>query len=83
MRTFIDWMFRALTGVLIVWLFLAVGGPHVLPITLPLLTVGGRELVLNMADAAVFVVFVWLAASILYTIGYGFWRAVSFLWSKF
>lgn len=83
MRILLDWMLKALTGVLVVFFFLAVGGTYVLPITLPLLTVGGWPLVLNMPDAVGLVVFVWLAASILYTIGYGFWRAVSFFWSKF
>lgn len=83
MKTLFDWMLKALTGAIIVFVVLAVGGPHVLPITMPLVTVGGKELVLNMSDAAGLVVFVWLAASILYMIGFGFWRATSFLWSKF
>jgi hypothetical protein len=83
MKTFLDWMLKALTGALIVCILLAVGGSHVLPLTLPLLTIGGKELVLNMSDAVGLVVFVWLAAAILYTIGYGIWRAMSFFWSKF
>jgi hypothetical protein len=83
MKTLLDWMLKALTGALIVFIVLAVGGPHVLPITLPLLTAGGNALVLNMSDAARLVVFVWLAASILYFIGFGTWRAISFLWSRF
>ncbi|MGB5473119.1 MAG: hypothetical protein WBQ78_06555 [Gammaproteobacteria bacterium] len=83
MKTLLDWMLKALTGALFVFTVLAVGGPRVLPISLPLLTVEGRELVLNMSDAAGLVVFVWLAASVLYIIGYGFWRATSFLWSRF
>ena len=83
MKTLLDWMLKALTGALAVGIFLAAGGPHVLPLTLPLLTVGGRQLVLNMSDAVGLVVFVWLAAAILYTIGYGLWRMVGFLWSRF
>ncbi len=83
MKTLFDWMLKSLTGALIIFILLAVVGPRVLPITLPLLTVGGRGLVLNMSDAVGLVVFVWLAASILYTIGLGTLRAISFLWSKF
>lgn len=83
MKTILDWMLKALTGAILVFIFLAVGGTRIFPITLPLLTAGGKALVINMSDAAGLVVFVWLAASILYTIGYGFWRATAFLWSKF
>lgn len=83
MKTLLDWMLKALTGALAVGIFLAVAGPHVLPLTLPLLTVGGRQLVLNMSDAVGLVVFVWLAAAILYTIGFGIWRMTGFLWSRF
>ena len=83
MKTLLDWMLKALTGAIIVFIVLAVGGPHVLPTTLPLLTVGGKALVLNMSDAVWLVVFVWMSAAILYTIGFGTWRAISFLWSRF
>jgi uncharacterized membrane protein YeiH len=83
MKTFLDCMLKALTGVLVVCIFLAVGGSHVLPLTMPLVTVGGQALVLNMSDAVGLIVFVWLGAGILYTIGYGIGRATSFLWSKF
>lgn len=83
MKTFLDWMLKALTGALAIGIFLAAADSHVLPLTLPLLTVGGEELVLNMSDAVGLVVFVWLAAAILYTIGQGIWRAMSFFWSKF
>ena len=54
-----------------------------LPLTVPLLTVGGRKLVLNLPDAVGLIVFVCLAAAILYIIGHGVWRAISFLWSRF
>ena len=83
MKTFLDWMLKALTGALAVGVFLAAAGSHVLPLTLPLLTVGGRKLVLHMPDAVELIVFVLLAAAIVYTIGHGIWRAMSFLWSKF
>ncbi len=83
MKTFLDWMLKTLTAALIVCIFLAVGGSRFLPITLPLLTIGGKELVLNLSDAVGLVVFVWLAATILYIIGYATWRAMSFFWSKF
>jgi hypothetical protein len=83
MKTFLDWMLKTLTASLIVCIFLAVGGSHILPLTLPLLTIGGKELVLNLSDAVGLVVFVWLAATILYIIGYSTWRAMSFFWSKF
>jgi len=81
MRTFWDWVLKTLTGALIVCFFLAVGGPYVFPITLPLLAFGGEELVLGVADAAGLVVVVWLAASILYTIGFGIWWIATFLWA--
>jgi hypothetical protein len=83
MKTLLDWMLKAMTGVLVVCIFLAVGGSHVIPLTLPLLTVAGKQLVLNMSDAVGLVVFVWLSAAILYIIGHGIWRAMSFLWTKF
>ena len=83
MRIFLEWISKALTGALVVGIFLAAAGSHVFPLTLPLLTVGGKKLVLNMPDAVAFIVFVLLAAAILYTIGHGIRRAMSFLWSKF
>jgi hypothetical protein len=83
MKTFLDWMLKALTGALATGIFLAAAGSKVLPLTMPLLTVGGRKLVLNMPDAVGLIVFVCLAAAILYTIGHGIWRAMRFLWSKF
>jgi hypothetical protein len=83
MKTFLDWMLKALTGVLAVGIFLAAAGSHVFPLTMPLLTVGGRKLVLTMPDAVGLIVFVCLAAAILYIIGHGIWKAMSFLWSKF
>ncbi|MGB7932975.1 MAG: hypothetical protein WCH04_12245 [Gammaproteobacteria bacterium] len=83
MKTFLELMLKALTGALAIGLFLAAAGSHVLPLTLPLLTVGGRRLVLNMPDAVGLIVFVCLAAAILYAIGHGILRAMSFLWSKF
>jgi hypothetical protein len=83
MKTFLDWMLKALTGALAIGIILTAAGSHVLPLTLPLVTVGGRELVLNMPDAFGLIVFVWLAAAILYAIGHGIWRATSFLWSIF
>jgi hypothetical protein len=83
MKTFLDWMLKALTGALAVGIFLAAAGSHVLPLTLPLLTVGGRKLVLNMPDAVGLIVFVCLAAAIFYTFGHGIWKAMSFLRSRF
>jgi hypothetical protein len=83
MKTFLDWMLKTLAGALAVVILLAFTGTRVFPLKLPLLTAGGRKLVLNMPDAVGFIVFVCLAAGILYIIGYGIWRAVHFLWSKF
>jgi hypothetical protein len=48
MKTFLDRILKALTGALAVGIFLAAAGSHVLPLTVPLLTVGGRKLFLNM-----------------------------------
>ena len=77
-------MLKALTGALAIGIFLAAAGSKVLcRSTMPLLTVGGRKLVLNMPDAVGLIVFVCLAAAMLYTIGHGIWRAMRFLWSKF
>jgi hypothetical protein len=83
MKTFLDWILKALTGALAVGILLAAAGSHVLPVTLPLLTVGGRKLAVNMPDAVGLIVFVYLAAAMLYAIGQGIWKAMSFLWSKF
>jgi hypothetical protein len=83
MKTFLDWMLKALTGALAVVIFLAVAGSRVFPLSLPLLTSGGRKLILNMPDAVGLIVFVLLAAVAFYMIGYGLRRAVSVLWSKF
>lgn len=83
MKTILDWLLKVLTGALAVCIILAPADSLVFPLTLPLSTVGGRKLVLNMPDAVGLVVFVCLAAAIFYTIGYAIWRAMSFLWSKF
>jgi len=83
MKTFLDWVFRALTGAVAVVIFLAIAGSHVFPLSLPLLTTGGRKLVLNMADTTGLIVIVLLAAVAFYIIGFGIWRAMSLLWSKF
>ena len=76
-------MLKTLIGALALGIFLAGAGSHVLPLTVPLLSVGGRNVVLNMPDAVGLIIFVCLGATILYTIGHGIWRAMSFLWSKF
>jgi len=83
MKTFLDWLLKTLTGAITVWILLATAGSHVLPLTVPLLTVGGRKLVLSMPDAFGLIVFVCLAATVLYMVGYGIWKAMNFLWSKF
>ena len=83
MKTFLDWMFRALTGAVAVIIFLAIAGRHVFPLSMSLLNAGGGKLVLNMSDAVGLIVFVLLAAVAFYIIGYGFWKAISVLWSKF
>lgn len=83
MKTFLDWMLKALTGAFAVGIFLAAAGSDVFPLALPLLTVGGRGLVLNLPDAVGLIAFVCVAAAVFYIIGYGIWRAMSFLWSKF
>ena len=83
MKTFLNWMFRALTGALAVTIFLVVAGTHVFPLSLPLLTTGGRKLVLNTPDAIGLIVFVCFSAAAFYVIGYGIWKAMSVLWSKF
>jgi hypothetical protein len=83
MKTFLNWTFRALTGAVAVLIFLVIAGRHVFPLSMPLLNVGGRKLVLNMSDAVGLIVFVLLAAVAFYIIGYGFWKAISVLWSKF
>jgi hypothetical protein len=82
-KSFVDWMFKALIGALSVGIFLPAAGSHVFPLTVSLLSAGGRKLVLNMPDAVGLIVFVLLAAAILYTIGHGIWRTLSVLWSKF
>jgi len=79
----LDWTLKAMTGALAAGIFLAAAGSHVFPLTVPLLTVGGRNLVLNMPDAVGLIVFAYLAAAILYTIGHGIWRTMIVLWSKF
>lgn len=71
-------MLKALTGALAVVIFLALAGTHVFPLSMPLLTAGGRKLVLNMPDAVGLIVFVCLAAAIFYVIGYGMWSAMNF-----
>ena len=76
-------MLKALTGALAIGIILAATDSTVLPLTVPLFTVGGRKLVLNMPDAVGLIAFVCLAAAIFYVIGYGTWRAINFLWSKF
>jgi hypothetical protein len=83
MKTFFEWMLKALTGALAVGIFLVVASSHVFPLTVPLLTVGGRKLVLNMPDAVGFIAFVLLGATILYLLGYGIVKAIRVLWSKF
>jgi hypothetical protein len=83
MKTFLEWILKALTGALAVGIFLGAASSRVFPLTVPLLTVEGRKLVLNLPDAVGLIVFVCLAAAILYIIGHGVWRAMSFLWSKF
>jgi hypothetical protein len=57
-------MRKTLTGALAVVIFLALAGTHVFPPSMPLLTAGGRKLVLNMPDAVGLIVFVCLAATI-------------------
>lgn len=83
MKIFFEWILKALTGVLAVGIFAAAAGSRVFPLTLPLLTAGGRKLALNMLDAAGLIVFVLLAATVLYMIGHVIWRTVHFLWSRF
>jgi len=83
MKTFLDWIVKTMTGAIAAGIFLAVSGVHFFPLPVPLLTVGGRNLVLNMPDAIGLIVFVLLAATGLYMIGYCIWKAISFLWSKF
>ena len=83
MKTFLDWILKALTGALATGILLAAAGSHVVPLTVPILTVGGRKLVLNMPDAVGLMVFVCLAAAVFYIIGHGVWKAMSVLWSKF
>ena len=76
-------MLKALTGALAIGIILAATDSTVLPLTVPLFTVGGRKLVLNMPDAVGLIIFVCLAAAIFYIIGYGIWKAMSFFWLKF
>ena len=83
MKTFLDWMLRVLTGAVAVVIFLAIAGSHVFPLSLPLLTTGGRKLVMNMPDATGLIVIVLLLAVAFYIIGFGIWRAMRVLWSKF
>ena len=82
MKTFVDLMLKALTGALAIGIFLAAAGSNVLPLTMPLLTIGGRKLVLNMHDAGGLIVSVCLAAAIFYSIGHGIWRCDEFLTSQ-
>ena len=83
MKTFLEWIVKTVAGAVAAGIFLAVAGVHVFPLTVPLLTVGGRKLVLDMPDAVGLIVFVCLAAAIFYIIGFVLWKAMSFLWSKF
>jgi len=83
MKIFLEWMLKALTGAVAVGILLAAASSRVFPLTVPLLTVGGRKLVLNMPDAVGLIALVCLAATILYIIGHGIWKAMSVLWSKF
>ena len=83
MKIFLEWMVKTLTGALAAGIFLAAASLHVFPLTVPMLTAGGRKLVLNMPDALGLIVFVCVAATVFYLIGYGIWKAVSALWSKF
>ena len=83
MKTFLEWMLKAITGALAVSIFLAAASSRVFPLTAPLLTVGGRKLVLNLPDAVSFIVIVLLGAIAFYIIGYSIGKAMSFLWSKF
>jgi len=83
MKTFLDWILKALTGALAVGVIIAAAGSHVFPISCPLLTTGGKIIVLNMPDALGLTVFVLLAAIPLYIIGYSIGIAMHVLWSKF
>jgi len=83
MKTLLDWMFKALSGAIAVALLLVAAGSHIFPLALPLVTAGGRTLVLNMPDTFGFIVIVFFAAVFFYVIGYGIWRVTGFLWSKF
>jgi hypothetical protein len=83
MKTLLDWMFKSLSGAIAVGVLLVAAGPHIFPLTLPIVTAGGRALVLDMPDAVGFIVLVFFAAAFFYVIGYGIWRATGFLWSKF
>jgi hypothetical protein len=65
MKTFLEWMIKALTGALAVGIFLGAASSRVSPLTVPLQTVGGRKRVLNLPDAVGLIVFVCLAAAIL------------------
>lgn len=76
-------MLKTLTGALAVGIFLVAASSHMFPLTIPLLTAGERKLVLNMPDTVGLIVFVLLAAAAFYIIGYGIWRVMSVLWSKF
>jgi len=83
MKTFLEWMLKTLTGAVAVGILLAAASSRVFPITVPLLTVGGRKLVLNMTDAVGLIIFVLFAAIAFYIIGYSIGKAMSVLWSKF
>ena len=83
MKTFLDWMLKTLTGAFAVAVVLLALGPHILPLTMPLLTVDGRKLILNMPDVVELIVFVWSAATALYVIGFSVWKLTRFFWSKF
>jgi uncharacterized membrane protein len=83
MKPFFDWLIKALTGALAVGGIMLAAGSHVFPVTVPLLTVGGRIFVLNMTEAFGLIVFVLLAAVAFYIFGYSIWKAMGVLWSKF
>jgi len=76
-------MLKALTGALALYILLAITGSHVFYFTMRLFTFGGKEHVLNMSGAIEFVTLVLLSATLFYTVGYGIWRTIRFLWSKF
>jgi hypothetical protein len=83
MKPFLDWMLKTVTGALAVGVLLSAAGSQAFPLTVPLLTVGGRKLDLNMTDAVGLIIFMFLAAIAFYIIGYSIGKAMSVLWSKF